>query len=83
MPNRLTQLPMAAHFSQLLLFFELAAPTGAKAGAFAYHGRCKFPNKAGIYGSYSHSHKYLTLVYEPPLKAWEKEPIEKCNDLSG
>jgi len=44
--------------------------SGAKAGAFAYNGRTKFPNKVGIYGFYGRSYKYLTLVYQPSLKAW-------------
>jgi len=36
----------------------------------AYNGRCKFPNKVGIYGSYGRSYKYPILGYQPSLKAW-------------
>jgi hypothetical protein len=48
----------------------IRARSGAKAGALAYNGRCKFPNKVGIYGSYGRSYKYPILGYQPSLKAW-------------
>jgi len=43
--------------------------SGQRLEPFAYNGRCKFPNKIGIYNSYGRSYKCLTLVYEPSLKA--------------
>ena len=43
--------------------------SGQRLEPFAYNGRCKFPNKIGIYSSYGRSYKCLTLVYEPSLKA--------------